>query len=103
MDPINSLFLNSDVKAIQQNKSLNQVTPSQTHEQFSNVLKDAINKVNETQQVSDQKTNALVNGEINDLHEVMIASQKASVSLQTATQIQSKAIDAYKEVMRMQL
>ncbi|TFB23346.1 flagellar hook-basal body complex protein FliE [Filobacillus milosensis] len=84
-------------------KMINQVSPSQTHDQFANALKQAINKVNEAQNVSDQKTNALVNGEINDLHEVMIAAQKASVTLQTATQVQSKAIEAYKEVMRMQL
>nr|WP_091772195.1 flagellar hook-basal body complex protein FliE [Piscibacillus halophilus] len=99
---MNASFLNSDIKSVQ-NTVNQQTTPSDTHAKFAQALKDAVNNVNEMQQVSDQKTNALVSGEIDDLHEVMIASQKASVSLQTATQMQSKAIDAYKEIMRMQI
>ncbi|MFD2638269.1 flagellar hook-basal body complex protein FliE [Piscibacillus salipiscarius] len=102
MKPINQNFLQTDLKAVQNDIS-KQVTPSETQSRFATALKDAINEVNNLQTVSDQKTNALVSGDINDLHEVMIASQKASVAMQTATQIQSKAIDAYKEIMRMQI
>ncbi len=52
---------------------------------------------------SDKKTNALANGEIDDLHDVMITSQKASVALQTGVQVQNKVITAYNEIMRMQV
>ncbi|MGP4072253.1 flagellar hook-basal body complex protein FliE [Piscibacillus sp. B03] len=102
MEPINSTFLKTDMNNLHNIKS-NQPTPSEAQSRFSSALKNAINEVNDLQAVSDQKTNGLVTGEVKDLHEVMIASQKASVSLQTATQLQSKAIDAYKEIMRMQI
>ncbi|WP_279401205.1 flagellar hook-basal body complex protein FliE [Piscibacillus salipiscarius] len=75
MKPINQNFLQTDLKAVQNDIS-KQVTPSETQSRFATALKDAINEVNNLQTVSDQKTNALVSGDINDLHEVMIASQK---------------------------
>ena len=45
----------------------------------------------------------LVNGEIDQLHDVMIAAQKASLSMSLAVEVQSKVIDAYNEIMRMQI
>ncbi|HLR66141.1 flagellar hook-basal body complex protein FliE [Virgibacillus alimentarius] len=70
---------------------------------FSNTLKKALNKVNDAQKESDKKTEALAMGEIHNLHDVMIAAQKASVTLETTVQIQRKVIDAYNEIMRMQV
>lgn len=71
--------------------------------QFSNQLKTAIEQLNASQVKSDIKTEALVNGEIDDLHDVMITAQKASITLNTAVEIRSKALDAYNEIMRMQI
>ncbi|MEN2766453.1 flagellar hook-basal body complex protein FliE [Ornithinibacillus xuwenensis] len=79
------------------------ITPGQAQSNFANALKNAINNVNELQNVSDQKTEALAKGEIDDLHDVMITAQKASITLQATVEIQSKVIDAYKEMMRMQV
>ncbi len=79
------------------------ITPGEAQEKFANALKQAIENVNDAQQFSDKKTNALINGEINDLHDVMITAQKASITLETTVQIQQKAIDAYNEIMRMQV
>lgn len=70
---------------------------------FSDVLKKAIEDVNAHQVVSDQKTEAFALGQITDLHDVMITAQKANITLETAVQIQKKVIDAYNEVMRMQV
>jgi len=70
---------------------------------FSSVLKNAIEKVNETQKESDIKTEALAEGKVNDLHDVMITAQKANLTMETAVQIQQKVIDTYNEVMRMQV
>ncbi|MCP8616526.1 flagellar hook-basal body complex protein FliE [Salirhabdus salicampi] len=78
-------------------------TPFQAQQKFANTLKDALSKVNEAQNISDQKTIALAKGETLDLHDVMITSQKAGVLLRTTVEVQSKAIDAYKEMMRMQV
>ncbi|MDV2580596.1 flagellar hook-basal body complex protein FliE [Alkalibacillus haloalkaliphilus] len=84
-------------------KQGNTATASEVQQSFANELKNAINEVNKTQQESNAQTNALINGEAQDLHNVMISAEKASVTLQTATEIQNKAIEAYQEVMRMQL
>lgn len=77
--------------------------PNNQQDQFSNILKSAIENVNASQIKSDQKTKAFAAGEITDLHDVMITAQKAAVTLETTVQIQRKVIDAYNEVMRMQV
>ncbi|NMA91282.1 MAG: flagellar hook-basal body complex protein FliE [Amphibacillus sp.] len=73
------------------------------HNQFSTQFKQALNQLNQTQIESAQKTEMLVNGEIDQLHDVMIAAQKASLSMSLAVEVQSKVIDAYNEIMRMQI
>lgn len=78
-------------------------TPGEAQASFANALKNAIDNVNELQNVSDKKTEALALGQIDDLHDVMITAQKASITLQATVEIQRKAIDAYTEVMRMQV
>jgi flagellar hook-basal body complex protein FliE len=85
--------------------SVKQATPAQAQAQssFTESLKTAIDSLNETQQASDKMTEALAAGEVNNLHDVMIASQKASVAMDAAVQVQRKAIDAYTEMMRMSM
>ncbi len=69
---------------------------------FSDILKDSINSVNETQKTSGQLSKAFEMGDQDvSLAEVMIASQKASVSFQAMLQVRNKLVDAYKDVMNM--
>ena len=74
-----------------------------TGQTFGHHLQTAIEQLNDLQLESDMKTNKLVNGEAIDLHNVMVTAQKASIALETSVQIQRKVIDAYNEVMRMQV
>jgi flagellar hook-basal body complex protein FliE len=61
-----------------------------------------VNKVHETQQVSSQLASAFEMGQGGvDLTEVMIASQKASVSFQAMTQVRNKLVQAYQDIMQM--
>ena len=46
-------------------------------------------------------TEKLINGGNVDLHEVMIASQKASITLNATMEVRNKAVEAYQEIMRM--
>ena len=78
-------------------------TPGEAQANFANILKTSIENMNDVQIASDQKTEALANGNIEDLHKVMIAAQKSSITLETTVQIQKKVIDAYNEIMRMQV
>lgn len=69
---------------------------------FSDMLGNAINKVSETQQASTQLSNAFEIGKSGvDLTDVMIASQKASVSFQALTQVRNKLVQAYQDIMQM--
>ncbi|KIQ95261.1 Flagellar hook-basal body complex protein FliE [Anoxybacillus thermarum] len=79
------------------------IKPAEAQRAFSQFLKEAINEVNKQQIESDLLTTKLAKGENVDLHNVMIASQKASVSLQLAIEVRNKVIEAYQEVMRMQV
>ncbi|TSJ67278.1 flagellar hook-basal body complex protein FliE [Allobacillus salarius] len=89
--------------AMSRGEKSNNVSTAEAKDQFAEQLKNAINHVNDLQTKSDIKTNQLVRGEDVDLHDVMITAQKAGVTLQAATEIQNKVIEAYREVMRMQI
>lgn len=79
------------------------VTPAEAHKKFSSALSSAIEDLNNSQIQSDIATNKFIKGEITDIHDVMIAAQKASVTRQAAIEVRNKVIDAYKEIMRMQI
>lgn len=69
---------------------------------FADLLGQAINKVSDTQQASTQLANAFEIGKSGvDLTDVMIASQKASVSFQALTQVRNKLVQAYQDIMQM--
>lgn len=69
---------------------------------FSEVMSQAINKVNDVQKTSSAMATAYERGvEGVDITDVMIASQKASVSFQAMVQVRNKLVDAYRDVMNM--
>ena len=70
---------------------------------FADSLKSAINEVNELQKVSDSKMQALATGENKNIPEVMLAVEKADIALKMLVQVRNKVIDAYQEVMKMQV
>lgn len=77
-------------------------TPEVNAPNFAEMLGQAVNKVNETQQVAGQLANAFEIGQSGvDLTDVMIASQKASVSFQAVTQVRNKLVQAYQDIMQM--
>jgi len=70
---------------------------------FRDVLRDTIQDINKLQNDADT---AISNVQVHDtgsIHEAMIALEKASISFQTMMQVRNKIIDAYQEVMRMQV
>jgi flagellar hook-basal body complex protein FliE len=78
-------------------------TPYEAQESFKNYLQSALENVNETQVQSNAATEALMNGNMDNLHQVMITAEKASVTLQTTLEIRNKVVEAYQEIMRMQV
>jgi len=70
---------------------------------FGEMLKNNIEKVNQLQIESQNLNNQLVTGNIDNVHQVVIASQKAELALQFTIQIRNKILDAYNEIMRMSI
>ncbi|MCI3987148.1 flagellar hook-basal body complex protein FliE, partial [Bacillus vallismortis] len=80
-----------------------QKTDSTNQTSISELLKNSISSINDSQVASENKTKAFAAGKDVNLDEVMIAAQKESVSLTAATEFRNKAVEAYKEIMRMQM
>jgi len=64
---------------------------------------ELVSKVNDLQTQSDKAIQGLASGENKNLHEVMISMEKASISFQFMSSVRNKALEAYQEVMRMQV
>ena len=76
-------------------------TSYEAQKSFGTFLKEAINDVNATQIESDKMTEKLVLGKDVELHEVMIAAQKASIALNATMEVRNKVVEAYQEIIRM--
>ncbi len=75
----------------------NEAQPAQSFDAF---LKDSLREVNELQHASDKAVQELAAGKTENIHETMIAMQKAKVSFQMMMQVRNKIIEAYKEIMQ---
>ena len=70
---------------------------------FSNVMGDYINDVNMKQKDAEKAVEIFSSGGNIDIHSVMIASEKANLSMQLTMQMRSKILQAYQEISRMQV
>ena len=70
---------------------------------FGDLLKQAMQEVDAVQHTAQQEARNLMTGEATDMHSAILAVQKADVSFQMMMAVRSKLIDAYREVMRMQM
>ncbi|CAM3702985.1 flagellar hook-basal body complex protein FliE [Mesobacillus zeae] len=103
MDSISFSPVSPAIKPFDSKSISNSNTPFEAQKSFSSVLKQQIEKINETQLQSDQLTEKLASGADVDLHQVMIASQKAGITLQASLEVRNKVVEAYQEMMRMQV
>ncbi len=98
LQQVRSARLENEVTSVQ---SLPEVGDSAVPN-FQTMFKNAVNNVNEQQQVANNLATRFEQGDANiDLPEVMIALQKSNVSFQAMTQVRNKLVDAYKEIMNM--
>jgi flagellar hook-basal body complex protein FliE len=70
---------------------------------FGEHLREQIEEVNDLQIEADQSIDDLVTGRSDDIHATMIALQKADISFRLLMSVRNKLMDAYDEVMRMQI
>jgi len=70
---------------------------------FSKFLNDALGQVNALQSNADAASQQLATGKVQDMSTVMVALQKASLSMSLTVSVRDKVIDAYNQIMRMQM
>ena len=106
MDKINSNELLGQLqvlaRTVQEGSGQNENNDVNQTSQFSELMKESINKVNDQQMKAGEMTKAF---EMNDpdvpLSSVMIEMQKARVSFEALKQVRNQLVDAYKQVMNM--
>ncbi len=70
---------------------------------FSDLFEQAVNRVNNYQRTADGAVERFLTGEDEDLHRVAMATQQAEVSFELFLQMKNKVIQAYQEMMRLQV
>ncbi len=70
---------------------------------FGSLLTNAISSLNDTQNTAASDSTALATGQASDVTQVVTDVEKASLEMQLAVQVRDKAVDAYEEIMRMQI
>ena len=70
---------------------------------FDQTLKEFVSDVNSLQSQAQDATNKMIAGEPIDVHDVMIAAEKAKTSFELLMELRNKTIEAYRELIRMQV
>jgi flagellar hook-basal body complex protein FliE len=71
--------------------------------EFASLLDQALQPVRASEAEAQATSLSLLTGEATSVHQVVLAAEKADLALQLTVQIRNKAMDAYNEIMRMQL
>lgn len=69
---------------------------------FGELLKKELNKVNDKQVEAENSTISFIKGDM-DLHQTLVATEEARLSLELAVQIRNKLVNAYEEFNKMQI
>lgn len=113
MNTINNSFrqIDPDLGMIQKNSSI-EMNPGQQQvsdaggakgSSFFDALQGMMDEANQNQVQADQSVKDLIAGKSKNLHETMLQLQKADLSLKTMMQVRNKVLEAYKEIMKMQV
>lgn len=70
---------------------------------FENTLSDVLREVNTLQNRADHLTEQFAAGQVQDLHDVILAQQEASIAFQLVQSMRDKLLQSYQELMRMQV
>ena len=76
--------------------------PSQAGAPFSDLLTDAVGQVSQLEDQAHNAVTGLMTGSGVDVHQAMIATEKASMAFELALSVRNKAVQAYQQVVGMQ-
>ena len=103
---ISSLLGTSSIVTADKTNVSSLTNTSKTSNMFDSVLNSAIDNINKTNSYLSDAENAEISfalGETENTHDLMIALSKASTALQYTVAVRDKFLEAYKEIMQMQI
>lgn len=100
INPINN-DLSTKMASLSNDKKSNGQKAGDTS--FTELLKKELNNTNEVLKNADSMTEAFALGQVDDLHQVTVATEKAKLALNMTLSVQNKVLEAYNEIMRMQI
>lgn len=100
---INEIKSNNDYLPLVQQKNDNIKPKIEEEVSFANTLNGLIMDTNNLQVEASNLTESMIKGESVDIHDVMIATQKAKTSFQLLMELRNKGRDLYIEIIRMQI
>lgn len=86
-----------------QAQGMQPTAPSESGKNFAQLLTESVAQVNEQQVQANQSIGELVAGRTKNIHETMLTIERADTSLKMMMQVRNKILDAYREIMRMQV
>ncbi len=96
------LSFNSEIHSPSQQLMVNDLNKID-QKSFSEMLQSSLQEVNELQVEANVAMEKLASGQTKNIHETMLAVEKADIAFRTMNQVRMKVIEAYKEIMRMQM
>jgi flagellar hook-basal body complex protein FliE len=84
-------------------KSIDKSDATEEKLSFPQIFKEMVNNTNDLQTQAQDLAEKFALGEVTDVHEVMVAAEEAGVALDLVMEVRNKLIDAYQELMRLQV
>lgn len=99
--PMNNSITPLDTMSQTEEKTAGSLTDGQPS--FTDVFKEAFRTVQETQEVVESDSIKLAVGEIDDLHTINLNRAKATLAVDTFVALKNSAVEAYNEIIRMNI
>lgn len=100
MNEINKLNSLNNISNTQNSNKANQANIG---DEFAKLLKSSISDLDKAQKEGEAAMTDIATGEVKDLHQAAIAIGKAETSMKFMLEVRNKAINAYKEITRIQI
>jgi len=101
--PLTSLQPLAPIRPLESIGSLESAQDTKASSGFGQYLRDALDQINALQADANHKSHLLLTGDVEDFHTPIIALEKASLAMGLATSLRNKLLEAYQEIMRMQI
>lgn len=101
--PISGAALTSALSNVQATAPTPSTAPSEVNSSFGDMVAQGIENLDATQSEANNLALKAATGDLTDMHDYLIAATKASLATDLTVAVRNKAVDAFNEIMRMQI